>query len=230
MNCHVFIDFDGTLAPGDPTDTLLDRFADRSWLQLEAAFKAGNMTSRECMARQIDLLRATPTDYDALVGSMTIDPNFKAFAALCERHGIAMTIVSDGPDRSIDILLRKAGLEIPYFANKLEWLGGRRWQLAFPHARPDCPMVAGNCKCQFVDRFPAAMQIMVGDGRSDFCVSRRVDLVLAKGALEKHCKANDLAHFAIKDFRDATRLMKGWLTGGVTLSDGRLVEIGTAAA
>jgi 2-hydroxy-3-keto-5-methylthiopentenyl-1-phosphate phosphatase len=229
MNCHVFIDFDGTLAPGDPTDTLLDRFADRSWLQLEAEFKAGRMTSRECMARQIGLIRATPAEYDALVGGMSIDPHFKAFAELCDRHGIGMTIVSDGPDRSIDLLLRKAGLDIPYFANKLERLGDNRWALSFPNARPDCSMVAGNCKCQFTDRFAAATQVMIGDGRSDFCISRRVDLVLAKGALAKHCAVNELAHFVIKDFRDVTRLMRGWLTGGVTLSDGRFVEIGAAA-
>jgi len=230
MNCHVFVDFDGTLAPGDPTDTLLDRFADKSWLQLEAEFKAGRMTSRECMARQIDLIRATPEAYDALVGSMTIDPHFKAFADVCDRHGIPMTIVSDGPDRSIEILLRKSGLDLPYFANKLEFVGGDRWKLAFPHARPDCTTVSGNCKCQFTDRFPAATQIMIGDGRSDFCVSRRVDLVLAKGALAKHCEAHRLAHHKIVDFRDAARLMKSWLAGGVMLADGRFVEIGTVAA
>ena len=230
MNCHVFIDFDGTLAPGDPTDTLLDRFADKSWLQLEAEFKAGRMTSRECMARQIDLIRATPEAYDALVGSMTIDPHFQAFADLSERHGIPMTIVSDGPDRSIEILLRKSGLELPFYANKMEFTGGDRWRLSFPHARPDCVTLSGNCKCQFPERFPAATQIMIGDGRSDFCISRRVDLVLAKDALAKHCEAQGLAHHPIKDFRDATRLMKAWLAGGVTLADGRFVEIGQVAA
>ena len=230
MNCHVFVDFDGTLAPGDPTDTLLDRFADKSWLQLEAEFKAGRMTSRECMARQIGLIRATPQAYDALVGSMTIDPYFKAFADVCERHGVPITVVSDGPDRSIEILLRKSGLDLPYFANKIEFVGGDRWQLAFPHARPDCGTVSGNCKCQFADRFPAATQIMIGDGRSDFCVSRRVDVVLAKGVLAKHCEAHRLAHHKFKDFRDATRLMKSWLAGGVMLADGRFVEIGTVAA
>jgi 2-hydroxy-3-keto-5-methylthiopentenyl-1-phosphate phosphatase len=212
MNCHVFIDFDGTLAPGDPTDTLLDRFADKSWRQLEAEFKAGRMTSRECMARQVALIRATPEAYDALVGSMTIDPHFQAFADLCERHGMPMTIVSDGPDRSIEILLRKAGLDLPYFANKMDHVGGDRWQLSFPHARPDCTTVSGNCKCQFPERFPAATQIMIGDGRSDFC------------------EAQGLAHHPIKDFRDATRLMKAWLAGGVTLADGRIVAIGMVAA
>jgi 2-hydroxy-3-keto-5-methylthiopentenyl-1-phosphate phosphatase len=230
MNCHVFIDFDGTLAPGDPTLSLLQRFAEKSWLQLDDEFEAGGLSSRECIARKIALLRATPEVYDAFIGTMSIDPHFRAFAALCERHGVAMTIVSDGPDRNIDLLLRKAGLEIPYFANRLEWLGGDRWQLGFPHARPACSMAAGNCKCQFSDRFPAATQIMIGDGRSDYCISQRVDLVLAKGELARHCEDRDLAHFAINDFRDATRLLKDWLTSGVVLSDGRLVEIGTAAA
>ena len=230
MNTKVFIDFDGTLAPGDPTDTLLARFADRSWLDLEVEFKAGRMTSRECMARQIGLIRASPAEYDALVGSMTIDPHFAAFAQLCERNAIPMTIVSDGPDRSIEILLRKAGLDLPYFANKLEWLGGDKWNLSFPHARTDCAMTAGNCKCQFTNRFPAATQIMIGDGQSDFCISNRVDLVFAKGALAKHCAANGLTHHVIKDFRDATRLMKGWLAGGMGTADGRLIEFGIAAA
>lgn len=230
VNAHVFIDFDGTLAPGDPTDTLLDRFADQTWLELEAEFKAGRMTSRECMSRQIGLLRATPEDYDALVGSMTIDPHFPEFAALCEQAGIAMTIVSDGPDRSIEVLLRKCGMDLPYYANRLEWQGGNRWQLKFPHARTDCAVVAGNCKCQFAEAFPAATQIMIGDGRSDFCIARRVDVVLAKGMLARHFDANGLAHHVIRDFRDATRLLKRWLTGAVVLSDGRFIDRRTAAA
>ena len=229
MNTRVFIDFDGTLAPGDPTDTLLARFADDSWLELEADFKAGRMTSRECMARQIGLIRATPAEYDALVGSMSIDPHFAAFAEVCERRAIPITIVSDGPDRSIEILLRKAGLELPYFANKLGWLGGDKWKLTFPHARPDCAMIAGNCKCQFAERFPAATQIMIGDGRSDFCISNRVDLVFAKGALAKHCAANGAAHHVIKDFRDATRLMKDWLKGGIVAAGGNSIGLELAA-
>ena len=230
MNCHVFIDFDGTLAPGDPTDTLLAKFADPSWLDLEAEFKAGRMTSRECMARQFGLLRASPEAYEATVRSMSIDPAFADFAKLCRRHDIAMTIVSDGPDRSIELLLAKAGIKIPYFANKLDYLGDDRWSLGFPYARGDCAMVAGNCKCQFAERDSAATKIMIGDGRSDFCISTRVDLVLAKGVLAAHCRTRDLPHHAINDFRDVHRLIASWLKVGVSLSDGRTVEIGSVAA
>jgi 2-hydroxy-3-keto-5-methylthiopentenyl-1-phosphate phosphatase len=230
MNCHVFIDFDGTLAPGDPTDTLLGAFADPSWLELEAEFKAGRMTSRECMARQFGLLRVSPEAYDAKVLSQSIDPGFADFARICRRHGISMTIVSDGPDRSIKLLLDKAGIDLPYFANKLEYLGDDSWKLGFPHARGDCAMVAGNCKCQFAERDAAGTKIMIGDGRSDFCISTRVDLVLAKGVLAAHCRTRDLPHHAINDFRDATRILASWVKGGVSLNDGRYVEIGSVAA
>lgn len=235
MNCHVFIDFDGTLAPGDPTDSLLARFADPSWLTLEAEFKAGRMPSRECMARQFDLLRASPAEYDALVLSQSIDPAFQDFAKMCRRHGIAMTIVSDGPDRSIRLLLDKAGISVPFYANKMDYLGDNRWSLGFPHARDNCSMAAGNCKCQFSERDSASTQIMIGDGRSDFCISTRVDLVLAKGVLAEHCRNRDLAHYPINDFRDAHKLLAGWLTAGVSLADGRTVSLayagtGSAAA
>jgi hypothetical protein len=33
--CHLLIDFDGTVAPDDPTDRLLERFAHPAWLDIE---------------------------------------------------------------------------------------------------------------------------------------------------------------------------------------------------
>ena len=52
---------------------------------------------------------------------------------------------------------------------------------------------------------------MVGDGRSDFCVAGRADLVLAKGSLLDHCIEADLPHFAFADFAEATDILAGWL-------------------
>ena len=34
----VYVDFDGTIAPGEPTDRLFDRFADASWRAIDQAW------------------------------------------------------------------------------------------------------------------------------------------------------------------------------------------------
>jgi 2-hydroxy-3-keto-5-methylthiopentenyl-1-phosphate phosphatase len=203
------LDFDGTIAPDDPTDTLLDRFATPEWRAIEAEWQAGRMTSRECMAQQASLLRATPRQLAAAIRTVRIDPGFHAFLGLCRRRGIGVTIVSDGFDRVVRGVLRRAGLSVRFFANSLEWQGGDRWSLALPHARDDCRSGAANCKCSH--RPPVSACVVVGDGRSDFCMAARARFVIAKGALADFCRARGLAHASFRNFDDATRLLAEWL-------------------
>ena len=224
VNCQVFVDFDGTIAPGDATDMLFDKYADPSWLDVEADWKAGRIGSRECMARQVDLLRATPEQYNELISEVRIDPAFPAFVELCRAHGIAMTVVSDGLDRTISKVMQQSGLDLPFYANRLEWLGGDRWRLAFPNSREDCATLSGNCKCQFTDQARGKAPIMIGDGRSDFCISGRVDMVLAKGALAEHCRAKGLPHHKVAGFADVNALFAGWLRNGQFLCNGQGLE------
>ena len=37
----IYVDFDGTIAPGEPTDRLFDRFADASWRSIDRAWLEG---------------------------------------------------------------------------------------------------------------------------------------------------------------------------------------------
>ena len=62
VKCRVLVDFDGTIAPIDTTDLLLERFAAPAWHDIEDDWKAGRIGSRECLVRQIDLVRATPAE------------------------------------------------------------------------------------------------------------------------------------------------------------------------
>ena len=211
ISCHVFIDFDGTIAPVDTTDLLLERFADPSWQEIEEDWKAGRIGSRECLVRQIDLVRATPSEMDDFVSRIDIDPGFPEFVELCRANGHRATVVSDGLDRTVSSVLSRAGIDLPFFANRLTWMGEDRWRLSFPHARSDCRALSGNCKCQFSDAAVGHVRIVVGDGRSDFCVAEQADLVLAKGALARHCRAGDLPHFTFTRFEEATRLLSVWV-------------------
>jgi 2-hydroxy-3-keto-5-methylthiopentenyl-1-phosphate phosphatase len=211
VNCRILVDFDGTIASVDTTDVLLERFAAPAWREIEDEWKAGRIGSRECMVRQIDLVRATQAQMDAFIDGIEIDPEFPVFAELCRRHGHSVSVVSDGLDRTVGAVLARHGLKLPYFANHLEWRGRDRWRLTFPHARSDCRALSGTCKCGFAEERPREVTIVVGDGRSDFCAADRADLVLAKDSLLQYCRRSDLPHFAFADFGEATELLVGWL-------------------
>ena len=224
MKCHVFVDFDGTIATEDTTDLLLESFADPRWHQIEEAWKAGRIGSRECMVCQIDLVRASPQALDAFLAEVRIDPGFPGFVRLCRKLGFPITVVSDGLDRTVNTVLARAGLDLPIRANHLKWLGGERWSLTFPHAKSDCNSLAGNCKCQFAEAVRLDATIMVGDGRSDFCVAGRTDLVLAKNALAAHCARSGLPYITFETFAEARDLLEGWVAergGGQQSAGGR---------
>lgn len=210
-NVHVFVDFDGTISLEDTTDVILERFADPAWREVEAEWVAGTIGSRECLARQIDLVRATPTDLDALVDDVKLDAGFPLFAAMCRAEAIPLTVVSDGVDRVVSAMLARAGVKAPVLANRLEWRGGDRWRLGFPHAREDCRSAAGNCKCAALAGETFALRILVGDGRSDFCAAESADIVLAKSRLLDHCRANAIPFAPFENFAEATGLLREWV-------------------
>lgn len=210
VRCHVLLDFDGTIAPDDPTDRLLERFADPAWREVEAAWQAGRISSRECMGRQAELLRATPHELDAAIRRVEIDPAFHGFLRLCRRGGVDVTIVSDGFDRVVRAALERARLKVRFFANRLDWQGGDRWRLAFPYARSDCRSGGANCKCSHRGRRDGRC-VVIGDGRSDFCMSGEADYVIAKGALAHFCRSRGLPHASFANFDDVTDRLAEWL-------------------
>ncbi|HWB44389.1 MAG TPA: MtnX-like HAD-IB family phosphatase [Hyphomicrobiaceae bacterium] len=211
VKCHVFVDFDGTISPVDTTDLLLERFGEPAWRDIEDDWKAGRIGSRECLVRQIDLVRATPSQVDELISGIEIDPAFYGFVDHCRRLGHSVTVVSDGLDRTVRTVLERNNINVPFYANKLQWRGDDRWRLTFPYARSDCATLSGNCKCRFAEGQRRKLQIVIGDGRSDFCIAERVDLVLAKGALVKHCRKAGLPHYTFSHFGEASELLSGWL-------------------
>lgn len=212
VNCHVFVDFDGTIVPCDATDLIFESFALDSWRDVEREWQSGQIGSRECMTRQVALLRASTSQMDAKIEEIVVDKGFSTFVAECARLGIDMTVVSDGFDFVIERVLRRAGHpNLRIRANRLEHAGGDRWRVAFPHSRSDCKVLAGNCKCSFTEPHAKSVKVVIGDGRSDFCVAGRADLVFAKGTLLKLCQANGTTHFAYNDFFTVTRHFGSWI-------------------
>jgi 2,3-diketo-5-methylthio-1-phosphopentane phosphatase len=208
----VYVDFDGTIAPDEPTDQLFDRFADPAWRDIDQSWLDGQITSWEATAQNATLLRARPEEVTAFLQHIPIDPGFPAFVELCRRNGARVTVISDGLDVILRTVLSTAGLNLPFVANQLVWQGGDRWEARFPHRRADCRFNMGNCKCAHRLRGDTAANVMVGDGRSDFCIAERCHLVIAKGSLLRRCKEHGLPHIAMSGFNDANAQFALWLS------------------
>ena len=207
----VMCDFDGTITRVDVTDWLLSHYGLPGCDELEVAWRNGGIGSRECMGGQIALLDASQEEVDALLDDIEIDPEFVTFVRFLQAQGSPVQIVSDGLDYAINRILHRHGVHgLPVFANRLERVGERRWALHFPYGDPRCIKGAGHCKCATLSEQQRGWRntLYVGDGASDFCVSGKVDLVLAKGKLIDHCRAQGIAHEAISGFAEALALCR----------------------
>ncbi|MEO8559796.1 MAG: MtnX-like HAD-IB family phosphatase [Rhodospirillales bacterium] len=220
LQWSVICDFDGTVTFDDFIDRLLEQHADVAWRAVEEDWKAGRIGSRECLTRQIDMVRCSPVQLARLIGRMKIDPGFGSFVALCRQHALPLRIVSDGLDVAIRAILARHDLDnLPVFANRLEHRGKQRMRILFPQARDNCIAASGMCKCAQAEAAAGgpggdrAQTLLIGDGASDFCLARAADFVFAKGRLAAYCAAENIPFAAFGDFFDICRLLTGLLQG-----------------
>lgn len=207
MSWNILCDFDGTIASEDVTDSLLSRFADPEWQSIEAEWKAGRIGSRECMTRQVDLIRATRDEIDRHLDGVEIDRDFAGFVGMCRDYKLPVTVVSDGLDYAIRALLTREGLgDLPIIANRLEAIGNDRYRMSSPYADAGCRSASGTCKCA-VAATDQTDVLLIGDGASDFCAGGIVDLVFAKASLLEHCRKRGLPHVACANFAEAQALL-----------------------
>jgi 2,3-diketo-5-methylthio-1-phosphopentane phosphatase len=207
----VLCDFDGTVSTSDATDTLLEAFGKPGWQEIEAEWLAGRIGSRVCMQQQIACLDASKEELDEAIDAIDVDGAFAAFVDAIIAHGWELSIVSDGLDYAIRRILQRHRLPaLPFYANHLVQTGARTWKLDSPYAADTtCYSASGLCKCAFAHRARAAGNkvLMIGDGRSDFCVAGNVDFVFAKNNLITYCVDKCLPHIPVFGFDDAIRMI-----------------------
>lgn len=203
---RIICDFDGTITPQDTTDCVLEALADPAWRELEAQWVAAEITASDCMRQQIALIRGSRKELDAVLDGAALDPGFRDLVVWAGRHGAPVAVVSDGVDYFITRILRRHGLgHLPVVANRLTGRPGA-WRLEQPWTRAGCAAGSGVCKCDVTGPWTGDREttIYVGDGRSDFCVSGRVDLLFAKGALAAYAEARGQAFLPFETFHDVT--------------------------
>jgi len=222
-----FCDFDGTVTREDVIDRVLEEFADPMWQEIEQAWVNGEMGSRDCLAMQTKLIKARKQDLLDFVGSIEIDETFIDFARYCKTKTIEIVILSDGIDLFIKSILNRYGLkDIQVFSNGFARTNGH-FEMIFPHFRKDCASRSGMCKCRIMEEFssPGRVNILVGDGRSDFCIATRADLTFAKSALLDFCRAEKIPHIAHSEFGDVVDWLRNQRGQRVVLRDKELLPV-----
>ncbi|HKT34448.1 MAG TPA: MtnX-like HAD-IB family phosphatase [Nitrospira sp.] len=194
---EVFCDFDGTITVVDATDAVLETFALPAWREWEQRWVDGEITSQECLSRQVELIRADRETLIRFAGDLPIDEGILVLEQRCSELNIPLTIVSDGLDVVVEAVLRRHGLlHLPVFSNHLRWNEQGAPTLSFPFAMPECESGAGTCKCALAVPWtrPTSRPVYIGDGRSDQCVSAKMQTLFAKGTLQKWCEAQHITH------------------------------------
>lgn len=204
---HIYCDFDGTISNHDATDYVLSQLADPAWEEIEQQWVAGEIDASTCMRRQIALINAPRGELDRVLDEIGVDGGFGTFLAFCESEDLPVTIVSDGVDYFIRRIISRLNLtKIEVVANHFsmtEQDGRYNYALVSPYAYEECRAASGVCKCRVLN--VAAPRVYIGDGRSDFCVSHRPELVFAKSALADHCRTRNIPFIGYQDFHDVTR-------------------------
>lgn len=209
----VVCDFDGTISSVDATDKLLEIYAERDWLEIEEEWRSGFIGSRECLSRQVALLRCSPDEIAQFADTITIDPEFRSFADFCADRDIRLIVASDGLDQLIMRILARHSLgHLPVFANALVCASQRTHTIVSPYADADCCSQSGTCKCAVISEFlsedTASRILFVGDGQSDFCAAARMaDVVAAKSKLLNHLRRTGKPHVPFSTFADVQQLL-----------------------
>jgi 2,3-diketo-5-methylthio-1-phosphopentane phosphatase len=202
QNLEIFCDFDGTITTFDTVDFLLESLADPKWKAVEERWVNGEIGSKECMAQQIRLIAGGKRAIEQKLSEVSVDPSFREFAFWLNSLGIPLYVVSDGLDFVINTILRREGIKVDcVYANHLVERTDGGLELAFPNASGNCS--SGVCKCKLLnnDGFDS-VNVVIGDGRSDFCWSTTADILFAKSKLLDYCRQEFVACHEFKTFDD----------------------------
>jgi 2-hydroxy-3-keto-5-methylthiopentenyl-1-phosphate phosphatase len=205
----IFCDFDGTITEQDVTDQILSQWAHPSWREVEQLWMRGAIGSRECLERQMSLVKATPRELNELIDAVPVDPGFAGLYRLAQRRGVPFYVVSDGFDYVIGRVLKRIAINGEYrngthlFSSGLR-VKPQRLETFFPHAPAPCEHGCATCKVGIIREHGRGHRpvVFIGDGLSDRWAVEEADLVFARHPLAAHCREKDIACLPFESLRE----------------------------
>jgi 2,3-diketo-5-methylthio-1-phosphopentane phosphatase len=212
----ILVDYDGTVALTDVSDTVMAEHVMGDWEAEAAAYDAGLMGSRRLMTVEMAMVDADPAELYATAAEQPHDPGFVPFVRRAQAAGIPIEVVSDGFGFFIGPALAALGVgELPVVTARTTF-SGRRASIDYPNGNPRCP-VCGTCKRDRVLAHRAAGRrvVFIGDGESDRYAAGYSDVVFAKRSLVRICVEAGWPFQRFTEFNE----VEAWLAA--TLDDWR---------
>jgi 2-hydroxy-3-keto-5-methylthiopentenyl-1-phosphate phosphatase len=186
----ILVDYDGTIALTDVSDTVMAEHVPRTidWESEVAAYDAGLSGSRRLMELEMAMVDAPASALLATAAAQPHDPGFVPFVRRAQAAKIPVEIVSDGFGFFIAPALEALGVgELPVVTARTTF-DGQRAAITFPNGHPSC-LVCGTCKRNRVLAHQAAGRavVFIGDGESDRYAAGYSDIVWAKRSLVRIC-------------------------------------------
>lgn len=203
-----FIDFDGTIAHEDIGDSifktfLLPELIEANWHDdLIDEWKAGRISSKECLGDACRNTRVTQPELNAHLNEYELTDGFHEFVDYCDKGGYPVTILSDGMDYYIEYMLKANNLDIEFYANAMSFSDGSL-EADFPYTDHGCGR-CGNCKRYHMRslRHDGETVAYVGDGYSDRYAIRDADIVFARRELAEYCDRTGHDYIPFDSFHD----------------------------
>src|SRR5438093_10513796 len=107
---EVYCDFDGTITCIDATDAVLEAFALPAWREREERWVRGEITSQQCLSRQVAWIQADRDTVIHYVADLPIHEGIVELDRRCGEQGVRRTVVSDVFDLIVDAVRRRHGL------------------------------------------------------------------------------------------------------------------------
>ena len=184
----ILVDYDGTIALTDVSDSVMAEYVSGDWEAEAAAYDAGLMGSRRLMTIEMAMVDSDPVDLLATAAAQPHDPGFVPFVRRAQAAGIPVEVVSDGFGFFVAPSLEALGVgELPVITARTTF-EDRRARIDYPNGHPTC-LVCGTCKRNRVLAHQAAGRavVFIGDGESDRYAAGYSDLVFAKRSLVRIC-------------------------------------------
>lgn len=205
----IFCDFDGTITKNDVWINSLGKFINDKvkFENICEDFNSQKISTRECNLSQLELIENFSFDkFDSYLDEEQIDDHFPDFVDFCRQNNHELKIVSSGMDYYLNYILKRKQIVADFFSTKIIFdETNNKISCNFEYGDEyckECETCKRNILINNTNDLDNEVSVFIGDGVSDFCVSRYADIVFAKGRLASYCWKNNITYFEYKNFLD----------------------------